>query len=153
MAIPGYFDRRQLAHQPLQELHNGGWADYAEKPSRAEMIAAGLAELNPTTDFGIEPLLAVHDRGYVEFLRSAFEEWRASGREGDAIGYTWPVVRRRPLDLDRIDAKLGRYSYDAATPITAGTWESAYWSAQAALSAVNTIIDDGPPTSFALCRP
>ena len=153
ITVPGYFDPRQLAHEPIQELHNGGWAAYAEKSSRAEIIAASFFELQPARDFGLEPVLNVHDRGYVEFLRSAFAEWRATGRDGDAIGYTWPVVRRRNLKLDRIDAKLGLYSYDAATPIAEGTWESSYWSAQTALSALAAILDGATTKSFALCRP
>jgi acetoin utilization deacetylase AcuC-like enzyme len=101
----------------------------------------------------MEPLLNVHDHAYVEFLRSAFAEWRESGRDGDAIGYTWPVVRRRDLNFDRIDARLGQYSYDAATPIAEGTWEASYWSAQTALSALTPILDGKSRTSFALCRP
>ena len=151
--VPGYFDRRQLAHEPIQELHNGGWSAYAEKSSRAEIIAACFSDLRPARDYGLEPLLNVHDRGYVEFLRSAYVEWRATGRDGDAIGYTWPVVRRRHRDLDRIDAKLGLYSYDAATPIAEGTWEASYWSAQTALTALTAILDGETRTSFALCRP
>ena len=151
--IPGYFDRHQLAHEPLRELHNGGWGDYAEKSARAEIISASFGELVPARDFGLEPLLAVHDRGYVEFLRSAHDEWRASGRDGDAIGYTWPIVRRRALKLDRIDARLGRYSFDAATPIAEGTWEASYWSAQTALTALSDVLDSKARVSFALCRP
>ena len=153
VAVPGYFDRRQLAHEPLRELHNGGWADYAEKSSRAEAIAASLGELSPARDFGLEPLLGVHERKYVEFLRTAHAEWRASGREGDAIGYTWPVVRRRELNPDRIDAKLGLYSYDAATPIAEGTWEACYWSVQTALTALSDVLSGSSQTAFALCRP
>ncbi|MCL6699694.1 histone deacetylase family protein [Sphingomonas sp. NSE70-1] len=153
ITVPGYFDRRQLTHEPVQELHNGGWTAYAEKSSRAQIIANSFAELRPARDFGLEPLLNVHDRAYVEFLRSAYEEWRATGRDGDAIGYTWPVVRRRRLDFDRIDAKLGLYSYDAATPIAEGTWEASYWSAQTALSALSVILDGEAAASFALCRP
>ena len=151
--IPVYFDPRQLAHQPLQELHNGGWAAYAEKSSRAEYILSQLGEPRTVRDFGLEPILRVHDPAYVEFLRAAHAEWRAAGREGDAIGYTWPVVRRRELALARIDAKLGRFSFDAATPIAAGTWSAAYWSAQTALSALSAIIEGKVRNSFALCRP
>ena len=152
-SLPGFFDPRQLAHAPARELHNGGWVEYAEKPSRAENIAASLGELSGATDFGLEPLQAVHDHAYIEFLRSAYADWRASGREGDAIGYTWPIAHRRDLRLDRIDARLGRYSYDAATPIAEGTWEAAYWSAQTALTALAAIVDGGSRASFALCRP
>ena len=151
--IPVYFDQRQLAHQPLQELHNGGWAPYAEKASRAEIIAARLADSLAVSDFGLEPILAIHDADYVEFLRTAHDEWRAAGREGDAIGYAWPVVRRRDLSLQRVDARLGRYSFDAATPIAEGTWEAVYWSAQTALSALGAILGGEARNAFALCRP
>ena len=119
--IPAFFDARQLAHQPALELHNGSWADYAEKASRAEIIRDQIGECRPVRDHGIAPILRVHSPDYVDFLRSAHDEWLAAGRAGDAIGYTWPVVRRRTLELTRIDARLGRYSFDAATPITAGT--------------------------------
>lgn len=148
-----YFDGRQLGHEPALELHNGGWADYAEKPSRAEIILAGFETWQPAHDHGLDAILRVHCPHYVDFLQVAHRDWLAAGREGDAIGYTWPVVRRRNLDLSRIDARLGRYSYDAATPITAGTWEAAYWSAQSALSALDAVLGDGPQCAFALCRP
>ena len=74
------------------------------------------------------------------------------GATGDAGGYAWPVVRRRPLDLDRIDARLGRYSFDASSPIAEGTWEGAYWSAQTALTALDAVLA-GERAAFALCRP
>lgn len=152
-SIPVFFDARQLAHEPALELHNGSWAEYAEKASRAEIILGQFDNWRPAHDHGLEPILRVHSADYVEFLRSAHGDWLAAGRSGDAIGYAWPVVRRRDLDLDRIDARLGRYSYDAATPIADGTWESAYASAQTALSALDAVIDEGWPCTFALCRP
>ena len=55
------------------------------------------------------------------------------------MGYIWPIVGRRPLELDRIDALAGRYSLDASTPLTADTWGAAYWSAQSVLSALDAI--------------
>ena len=152
-SVPVFFDPRQLAHRPALELHNGSWADYAEKAERAEIILAEFDAPRAARDHGLDPILEVHCPDYVEFLRTAHAAWLEAGRGGDAIGYTWPVVLRRDLALDRIDAKLGRYSYDAATPITADTWDSAYWSAQSALSAVEAVLDEALPASFALCRP
>ena len=149
---PVFFDARQLGHRPSLELHNGSWADYAEKAERAETILSQFPGHQATRDHGLEPILRVHSPDYVDFLRSAHSDWLAAGRSGDAIGYTWPVVRRRALRLERIDARLGRFSFDAATPITAGTWDAAYWSAQTALSAASAVIA-GDPTAFALCRP
>ena len=79
-----------------------------------------LGAAEPAVDHGEAPLRAVHDEAYLAFLWSAHKDWRAAGREGDASGYAWPVVRRRPLALDRIDAKLGAYSFDASSPDRGG---------------------------------
>lgn len=147
-----YFDERQLRHTPLRELHNGAWTPYAECADRALGIREALGTPSPARDFGMGPIEAVHNADYLAFLKGAHAAWLAAGREGDAIGYTWPVVHRRKLRLDRIDARLGRYSFDASTPIAEGSWEGAYWSAQTALTALDTVLE-GAPTAFALCRP
>jgi acetoin utilization deacetylase AcuC-like enzyme len=147
-----FFDRRQLAHAPTQELHNGGFTPYAEHPGRAEAMLAAIGGAEPAADHGDGPLRAVHSEGYLDFLRSAWRDWRAAGRPGDAGAYAWPVVRRRPLALDRIDARLGLYSFDASSPIAEGTWEAAYWSAQTALTALDAVLA-GESGAFALCRP
>ncbi|MBA4768026.1 MAG: histone deacetylase family protein [Porphyrobacter sp.] len=145
---------RQSAHDPARELMNGGWADHAETPARlATMLAAMEGDVRAPDDHGMAPILAVHDPDYVAFLETAHAEWLAAGREGDAIGYAFPVRGRRPLRLDRIDAKLGQYSFDAGTPITAGSWDAAYWGAQAALGAVAAVAESGATQAFALCRP
>jgi len=147
-----FFDSRQLAHAPAQELHNGGFVAYAEHPGRAEAILAAIGPAEPAADHGEAALLAAHSPDYLAFLRSAHADWRAAGRAGDAGAYAWPVVRRRPLDLERIDARLGQHSFDASSPIAAGTWDSAYWSAQAALTALDAVLA-GERAAFGLCRP
>ena len=147
-----FFDPRQLGHAPAVELHNGAFEPFAEHPGRVRSILDSIGETEAPADHGPAPLLRVHPRLYLDFLKSAYRDWRSAGRPGDAVGYAWPVVRRRALDLDRIDAKLGRYSYDASTPIAAGTWDSAYWSAQTALSALDALLG-GESAAFALTRP
>ena len=142
----------QMEHAPERELHNGDWVPFAECPERFAQIREVCGGGEEAVDHGIEPILAVHDGDYIAFLESAHGEWLAAGRKGDAIGYTFPVVRRRPLSFDRIDAKLGAWSMDASTPIAAGTWQSAYWSAQSALSALGAVTA-GARHAFALCRP
>jgi acetoin utilization deacetylase AcuC-like enzyme len=147
-----FWDARQLAHAPALELQYGGFVPFAEAPARAEAILAALGPAEPASDHGEGPLRAAHSLAYLAFLRSAHDAWRAAGRDGDASGYAWPVVGRRPLDLDRIDARLGQYSFDASSPIAAGTWEGAYWSAQTALSALDAVLA-ADCAAFALCRP
>ena len=147
-----FFDRRQLAHAPAQELHNGAFIPYAEHPGRAESILAAIGATEPVADHGEAPLRAVHSEAYLAFLWSAFSDWRAAGRPGDAAGYAWPVARRRPLALERIDARLGLYSFDATSPIAEGTWDAVYWGAQAALTALDDLLA-GERAAFAFCRP
>ena len=147
-----FWDPRQLAHAPALEIHNGRFEPCAETPSRAQAILDALPPTEPPRDHGEEPILRVHPGDYVQFLKSAHSDWVAAGREGDAIPYAFPVARRRPLRLDRIDARLGRYAYDTCTPIAEGTWQTAYWSAQSALSALDAVLEGDRP-AFALCRP
>ncbi len=149
----GVFASAQLGHAPDRELHNGGWMPHAETPARAAAIVAALPPLIAARDFGRAPIVRVHTAEYVDFLRDAHALWQAAGREGDALPYVWPVAGRRPLTLTRIDALLGRFSFDAATPIAAGTWEAAYWGAQTALTALAPLLDGSQRVGFALCRP
>ncbi|HLL59287.1 MAG TPA: histone deacetylase family protein [Allosphingosinicella sp.] len=147
-----FWDPRQLAHAPRIEMHNGRIEPCAETPARAQSILDAVGPTELPNDHGEEPILRVHPKPYVDFLKSAHKDWLAAGREGDALPYAFPVARRRTVDLNRIDARLGRYSYDTCTPIADGTWTSAYWNVQTALSALDAVIG-GDRSAFALCRP
>ena len=147
------FDNRQLAHAPAREMHNGGWTDHQETPARAQSIFRALETVHTAKDWGLDPIYSAHNPEYITFLQTAYAGWKAAGREGDAIAYVWPVVGRRPLNLSRIDAQIGRFSFDSGTPITENSWESAYWSAQTVLTASDGLLSDGRKAAFALCRP
>jgi len=148
-----FYCDRQSAHAPVRELNNGEWMDYAECPERLNSILDVLSNSTTPRDHGLQPISAVHDAAYLQFLRNAHDEWLAQGREGDALGYAFPVRRRRRLEHDRIDARLGQFGFDAATPIASGTWQAAYWGAQSALSALEAITSGEHRRAFALCRP
>jgi acetoin utilization deacetylase AcuC-like enzyme len=145
-----FWDERQRLHAPANEFFNGALHPAAEHPGRVDAIRAALEGTEAPGDHGLQPILAVHDADYVELLRTAHAEWLADGRSGDAIPYAFPV-HRAPRRLDRIDARLGQYSYDTCTPVGAGTWESVYWAAQTALSALEVV--RGGQHAFALTRP
>jgi acetoin utilization deacetylase AcuC-like enzyme len=145
-------------HAALGEFNRGRIGEAYERPERAERIHAALAAsgLGPVLGpdaFGLEPVLRVHDRAYVEFLRTAHAQWRAAGRDGDALPMSWPVRGfRNDRVPDAIDGRLGLYSYDVSTPITAGTWEAVSTAADIALTAARRVVE-GDPAAFALCRP
>ena len=145
-----FFDPRQLAHTPVHEFHNGALMPHVDTPERARSILRAVGDTVAPVDHGMVPVEAVHGSAYLDFLKDAHADWIAAGRSGDAIPYAFPVARR-PLDLDRIDARLGLYGYDAATPIGPATWDASYWNAQVALSALDDVI--AGDHAFALCRP
>jgi acetoin utilization deacetylase AcuC-like enzyme len=147
-----FWDDRQRLHAPRFEFFNGGLHPAAEHPGRVDAILAAIGTTEAPRDHGDTPLLRVHPQHYLDFLKSAHADWRAAGREGDAIPYTFPLVQRRRLDLSRIDGRLGYYNYDTSTPIAEGTWTAAYWGAQTALCALEAVLG-GERTAFALCRP
>ena len=147
-----FWDERQRAHKPAGEFFNGAMHPAAEHGGRVDAILQAIGRTETPTDQGMEPLLRVHSADYLDFVRTAHQQWRAAGREGDAYPYTFPVVGRRPLKLSRVDALLGQYSFDTSTPVAEGTWEAAYWSAQTALAAVDAVLE-GERTAFSFCRP
>lgn len=147
-----FWDERQQRHDPAGEFFNGAFHRASESSARANSILQAIGRTEDPSDQGLEPILRVHDPAYVEFLQSAHELWLAAGREGDAFPYTFPLVRRRARTWNRIDANIGHYSFDTSTPIGSGTWEAAYWSAQTAIAAVDSILG-AEPLSFGLCRP
>ncbi len=146
-----FWDERQRAHAPAGEFFNGKFNAAAEHGGRVDAVLERMNRVESPHDFGLQPLLRAHPDSYVRFLQSAHSQWLDAGREGDAFPYTFPIVRRRPLAFNRVDAELGQYCFDTSTPIGEGTWTSAYWSAQTALGALQAVKEDG--SAFALCRP
>lgn len=140
------------------ELIDGQLVPCFEMPRRAFLIRdrvreVGLGEIVPPEDFGRGPLERAHRPDFVGFLAAAWDEWVASGRTYDALPFVWPTRTFREAVPERIEGRLGRYSFDAGTPITAGTWRAAYSSAQAALTGAKLIAEGRHRAVFALCRP
>lgn len=139
------------------ELIDGKLAPPLENPKRAQMVLAqvhkvGLGEVLPPEEFGLEPILRVHDEGYVSCLRTAWEEWVAAHGEYDALPLNWATRTMRHDRIPKtIDGKLSYYSFDAGTPITAGTWKAATASANVALTGQKLLRQER--AVFSLCRP
>lgn len=140
------------------ELIDGRFQPPVENPRRVEGILSALREnsfesIAPPQDFGLEPILRIHDPGFVEFLQSAWGEWVAKHGEIDALPLNWAIRTMRSDRIpDDIDGKLSYYSFDAGTPIIAGTWQAAYASAQVALTG-QSFVSNGESVVFSLCRP
>lgn len=140
------------------ELIDGTFQPPVENPRRVDGILAvlqedGVGAIATPQEFGLYPILRVHDPGFVEFLQSAWGEWVAKHGEIDALPLNWAIRTMRSDRIpDDIDGKLSYYSFDAGTPIIAGTWRAAYASAQVALTG-QALVAKGESVVFSLCRP
>ena len=139
------------------ELHGGILVEPFDKPSRAQFIVDRIESVNlgpiiEPKDFGLEPVTAVHEAGYIQFLQSAWCEWSKHEFPGEAITTVWPARRMSKRIPNHIEGKLGYYSLSSETSISEGTWEASYASAQVAVTAAEQLLS-GEQSAFALCRP
>jgi acetoin utilization deacetylase AcuC-like enzyme len=105
-------------------------------------------------DFGLDPVLAVHDKGYLDFLASAWTEWLDTKPEDPStlLPATF-ALRRTPQIPKSILGRTGYYIMDLSAGIVEGTYESALSSANCALSAAQAVAERGDLSAFGLCRP
>ena len=151
-----YSDKHQL-HDTTRLLYDGQPYVTEEVPARAEVIlsavrAAGLGPVSAPADHGLDPILAVHDSDFVRHLQTIYAENAAFFKKNEPVySEVFPTRgwRHRPRGFL---GRTGWYAFGAGTPITAGTWQAAYWSAQCALSAADLVRATGE-TAYALCRP
>lgn len=152
-----YTDTHRLQHGRA-ELNDGQLMPCFEKPERADLVIARVREtgLGPVVEphhFGREPMARVHAEPYLLFLETAWDAWLTEHGDHDALPLNWAVRGMRwDVEPEHIDGKLSYFSFDAGTPITAGTWRAVTGSANVALTG-RRLIADGERAAFALCRP
>lgn len=140
------------------ELHGGTFVRPFECPERAEIVLErvrqeNLGEVIGPGDFGLAPLLRVHDPDFLRFLETCWGDWVAAGGEGEALPNVWPTRAMNGKRVPRsIEGKLGYYALAAETSISAGTWEAARAGADVVLTAAQQILG-GEAAAFALTRP
>ena len=144
-------------HFPKGEIYGGELIRPFECPERVDFIldrmkAVGFPVPRAPDAFGLGPVLEIHDRAYLEFLRTCYAQWKAEGFDGDAIATMWPSRSTGARIPDYVDGKLGYYALAAESAIAEGTWEAATASADIALTA-QRIVSGGAGSAFALCRP
>ena len=148
-------DHRQ--HFPQGELSGGEFVTPFERPSRVEYILRRLKARGFEAPIGPEkldtgPVKKIHDKGFLKFLETAWEEWQKAGFRGEIIPTGFPMRRMQQRVPRNIDGKAGYYTLATETAITAGTWAAAKSSAAVALTA-QKLVADGADSAFALCRP
>jgi acetoin utilization deacetylase AcuC-like enzyme len=150
-------------HEPGGEVWVGVRTPGTEVPERAQRIRSALeaagARVVDARAHDDDALLAVHDAALLDYLASAWDEWDAAGLPRDpgqdrVVPYVFahagltdaPAIPTAPW------ARAGYFAYDTMTLIGPGTWEAARAAADAALTAVDLVLD-GAPAAYACCRP
>ena len=163
--MPVTWSEAHRLHGPERAVWVGVPIDADALPERADPIRAALARAGaeivaarPHPDDG---LLAVHDPGLVEFLRSASDDWKAGGMpaesgQADVVGYIFPTPGLlgglEPLVPSALSARTGAWCFDTMTAVTPGTWEAARGAVDASLTAADLVLQ-GASAAYACCRP
>lgn len=156
-----FCNERHGQHHGKLEMFRGELVPCFEVPLRVERVVdelrrRRLGTIEAPQVFDDAALCRVHARRYLEFLHGAWDEWVALNPDNvqrDALPSAWPVRGHRSDVVPRnFAARMGLFSYDAGTPLTAGTWEAARHGAWCALSAAGRLLG-GTRAAFALTRP
>jgi len=154
-----YYSETHRRHDPPFEIFDGGLrTPYLENPNRMDRVLNALretdwAEILEPADFGLNPIYAVHDKDYVDFLASCWTEWLDSKPKDASVFLPATfALRHQPKKPKSLLGRGGYYIMDLSACIVAGTYEAALASANCALSAARAVAD-GERSAFGLCRP
>lgn len=152
------YSAKHVLHQPQKEIFCGEIVDSAEKPSRAESVYKAVLDrkIGPVLEpkrFPTEKITRIHSPDYIDFLRTAYDEWTAAGMKCEqAFATNFNNQHNCRIPPKTILGKMGFYLADTSLSITKGTWEAAESSAHVALTAAEIVLS-GETSAFALCRP
>ncbi len=157
--MKAFWDPAQLRHAPLFFLQRGLVRPNYEVPARAEALLAGCAGMGlevvrpaPAERAALE---AVHDAGYLDFLRDGPAAWDALPEHGAELV---PNIHPSPEMLGNgarqsgtVIGQLGWYTADTSCPIAHATWPAAEAAAACAIAAADEAA--AGRHAYALARP
>jgi acetoin utilization deacetylase AcuC-like enzyme len=147
-----FFNEHHAQHTP--RLANAGGARIDAVAN--EFARRGLGRIVTPHGVPLTSLERTHTPRYLHFLRGAWSEWialDARNAERDPLPSAWPLAgMRRDVEPDSFTGRLGLYACDAATPLTAGTWNAAKTGAACAINAAHAL-RLGERATFALTHP
>ena len=157
--MKAFWDPVQLDHAPVFFLQRGLVRPNFEVAARAQALVEACRRLGmdllrpePATRAALE---AVHDAGYLDFLRDGPAAWAALPEHG---GELVPNIHPSPEMIANgarasgtIIGQVGWYTADTSCPIAAATWPAAAAAAAGALAAADEAA--AGRHAYALARP
>ncbi len=127
-----FYSEEHRKHEPPFEVFDGGLrTPYLENTDRMDRILKALqqvdwAEICEPGEFGLEPIQAVHDRDYIDFLASCWAEWQASEAADKSVLLPATfALRRQPQKPTGLLGRAGYYLMDLSACIVEGTYPAA----------------------------
>lgn len=150
-----YYHSNQALHNPQTYFSRGKMRTPQETPERVIEFQKGIQNagkaITVPQDFGFDPITRIHGFAYVDFLKTAYQEWHDTSNDwGDEVIPN--IFIKENNALKGILAKASYYIADGSAPIGEHTWTSVYWSAQSAINAAEDIVM-GNKLSMAISRP
>ncbi|OLS29039.1 MAG: Acetylpolyamine aminohydrolase [Candidatus Heimdallarchaeota archaeon LC_2] len=149
------FSDNQLKYDPKQEFSGHDFREYPEKPDRINWIVSAIQkENNDNHEIANPPLCEIskiaeiHDKGYIEFLKSLPTDIE----EQVPMTIAPENIKIIPDSDSLLDALLGYYFFSVDTPITPYSFSAAHHSASSALDCVYHIMRN-ETISIGLSRP
>ncbi|RCH85479.1 hypothetical protein CU098_001273, partial [Rhizopus stolonifer] len=142
-------------------------------PKRLESIKQFMEthpefEIVEPSDYSLGPILDVHEKDYIKFLATIYQEWIAEGLPPNAcigdtfathsfIGKLDPQIAKKNA-FQSPQGKMGYFIGDMSVGFVQDTWRATYASAQVVLSAAHQLMEmtthgEGEQAIYALCRP
>ena len=151
-----FLDDRQRAHAPKTFMAAGVKRPSPEAPARVDLLKAGAeaagCQVSTPKDAGIAPIEALHAAAYLTILQTIHARWQEiPGAAEEVIPNVHPRARSDGYPTGAV-GQAGYHQADTACPISADTWDAAYWSAQTAIAATDAVLG-GSRSAYALCRP
>lgn len=160
-----FYHPDQSLHDPQQYMRFGRVVAPKDLPERTQRLLAALARHGISPELpaahGVDPILNVHDEGFVRFLETAWARWQELPPErGPEV---WPSTfpywsgrtdedKRPPCRPTGYIGQLGWYLGDLSVPVGEHCWHSTMRSAETAVSGADAILA-GERAVYALCRP
>jgi acetoin utilization deacetylase AcuC-like enzyme len=156
-----FYNEHHALHHGRHEMFRGELVPCVEVPARVdhvlhELRARGLGRIAKPPALARDALERVHAARYLRFLEGAWDEWVAldpGNAQRDAVPSYWPIRGFRSDVLPAsFHARMGLFSFDAGSPLTAGTWTAASQGVACALGGARALLA-GERSAFALTRP
>jgi acetoin utilization deacetylase AcuC-like enzyme len=155
-----FFSELHALHAPAYEFFRGERVPCFETPARAGFVHEALLRhghaIHPASHDASALLARVHTSRYLSFLQTAWMQWialAAGNAQAQPFPSVWPVrTLRSDVEPENFTARLGLYSMDNGSPLSAGTWVAAKAGADLAASAV-AAVRSGARAAFCATRP